>query len=229
MKTNNLYALIVVLIVLVIGFFAWQSIAPTTPTSGETATSTATVTISFDHLVSDGAITVPYSSAQFGLATNKTQIVAKSYIPPCNEGFAYCLYYIGTDYQGTNFEAAGIRISKRADLTTERLCLETPPSGFDVTKVADKKNSKDTYASSMFLGVGDAGAGHSAAGSLYRLFVRSTSTCYEFETRIGQTQYANYPAGTINEFTTANRTALQAQLQSMIDAISLTSGEKKLF
>src|SRR5258708_11997428 len=51
------------------------------------------------------------------------------------------------------------------------------------------------YTTSVFSPIGDAAAGHYASGALYRLYLQDSSTCYEFETRLGQTQFANYPAG----------------------------------
>jgi hypothetical protein len=185
----------------------------------------------FDQSISDGTVTVGYSSSDFALATTTDQVSLKSYIPPCSEDFNYCLYYIGTKYVGTNFESAGIRIQKRVDLIDESLCLSTSPSGFDASMKPDIV--KDSW--SEFSNVGDAAAGHYAVGSLFRLYVdavgtaSASSTCYEFETRIGQSQFANYPAGAIKEFTTADVSELQTELKQIIDGISVSAGEKGLF
>jgi hypothetical protein len=178
----------------------------------------------FDQSISDGKITVAFPSKEFGLATNPTQVLVHSYIPPCSEGFDYCLYYIGDAYTGTNFESAGIRVQKRTDLSTERICLDTPPEGYDASTTPAEENSKDAYSTSVFVPLGDAGAGHFAQGALYRLFVRDNSACYELETRVGETQYANYPAGSIKEFTSGDRSTLQELLKSVIDRIALSGG-----
>lgn len=82
---------------------------------------------------------------------------------------------------------------------------------------------------SIFGSVGDAGAGHSAAGSLYRLFVREKNTYYELETRIGETHFQNYPSGSIKEFTANDRTTLAAELRALIDEIAGSNREKHLF
>ena len=89
--------------------------------------------------------------------------------------------------------------------------------------------SGDNYSSSVFSNVGDAGAGHYAMGVLYRLYIYSNSTCYEFETRIGQTQFANYPSGAIQQFTDADLAMVQSQFDAILKNISLPSGEKNLF
>ncbi len=176
--------------------------------------------------VSDGTITFAYDPSDFGLATNQTQILAHAYIPPCDATFNYCLYYTGSAYAGTNFESAGLRIQKRTDLTAERLCLQTPPEGFDASKTPDNSNSYDTYSMSAFNNIGQGAAGHLAQGSLYRLYVRQDGSCYEFETRVGQTQFANYPAGTIQEFTADKQAQITAKLKDIVSGVTLSSGQQ---
>jgi hypothetical protein len=179
----------------------------------------------FDQSVSDGIIKISIPSSEFGLAVTNEQILVKSYIPPCDENFDYCLYYIGSAYEGTNFESAGIRVQKREDLDNQDSCLTTQPSGY--SNLVPAMNLKDDYSISVFSPLGDAGAGHYATGSLYRLFYNDN--CYEFETRTGQTQFANYPEGSIKEFTSADQSALESELQEVLDAISLPDGTKDLF
>ena len=174
--------------------------------------------------VSDGTITfiVP---PDFGLATSSQQITARSYIPPCDPDFDYCIYYTGSAYKGTNFDSAGIRIDHRTDLTTTSACLNTPPTGF--TNFTPTSTTPGDYSVSEFTPVGDAGAGHYSTGTLYRL--EYNGACYEFETRIGETQFANYPSGTIQQFTDTNQTALQAELENILNNITLPSGETIAF
>jgi hypothetical protein len=183
----------------------------------------------FDKSISDGVFTLAYPSEDFGMATKPEQILVTSYIPPCNSDFNYCLYHIGQDYAGSNLESAGIRVEKRTDLPTENVCLTTPPGGFSATTAPSDTNAEDAFSSSVFDNVGDAGAGHYATGSLYRLFYRADSSCYEFETRIGESQFANYPAGTIKEFTDADRTALKSKLTTIVKAIKLPNGSVNLW
>jgi hypothetical protein len=175
--------------------------------------------------VSDGTITLVYPTTDFGLATSSQQITARSYIPPCDADFTYCLYYVGTAYQGTNFDSAGIRVEKRTDLTTQAACLTTPPTGF--TNFTPTSTTVGDYSVSEFTPLGDAGAGHFAKGTLYRL--EYNGACYEFETRIGQSQFANYPAGTIQQFTDADEASLQAEIVEILNGILLSSGETVAF
>jgi hypothetical protein len=233
MSTSARIGLVIVIIVAIVAGIAVinnkNSVPPVVQNQGAATTTQTTADTTFDKTISDGTITAGYDSSRWGLATNKEQILVTSYIPACDETFSYCLYYSGKEYAGTNFESAGLRIAKRADLSNERLCLQTPPEGFSASVKPTATHSANEYASSVFSNVGDAGAGHTASGSLYRLFVRSTSTCYDFQTRIGQTQFANYPAGTIKEFTPANKAAIEAELQKILNDISLPSGAKNLF
>ncbi|MDB5239072.1 MAG: hypothetical protein JWO00_407 [Candidatus Parcubacteria bacterium] len=214
-------------IILVVGFLHFKNRSSTQQVSDQNPPASGGPV--FDTTVSDGTIIVSYPSLQYGLATNRAQVLVTSYIPPCDEGFSYCLYATSSAYKGTNFESAGIRIQKRTDLAAERACLNTPPAGFDASVKPDASTSTGAYASSKFAQVGDAGAGHYANGSLYRLFYRKNSSCYEFETRIGESQFMNYPAGTIKEFTVADREAVQSQLVQILDKVTLLSGDTHLF
>jgi len=175
--------------------------------------------------VSDGTITLVYPTADFGLATSSQQITTHSYIPPCDADFNYCLYYMGAAYQGTNFDSAGIRVEKRTDLTTQTACLTTPPTGF--TNFTPTSTIMGDYAVSEFTPVGNAGGGHYSTGTLYRL--EYNGACYEFETRVGQSQFANYPSGTIQQFTDADQVGLQAEIVGILDGITLSSGETVVF
>lgn len=220
--------LILVLLLIVLGGYGYfkyirkPEVVVLTPSP--TATGQA-----YDQSISDGTITVMYPSVQFGLATTPGQVLVTSYIPPCAQGFNYCVYFNGSQYQGTNFESAGLRIQKRTDIAVEHLCLTTPPSGFSATTTPAATAAQNTYATSVFSPVGDAAAGHYSSGSLYRLFIRDGSKCYEFENRIGQTQFANYPAGLIKQFTASDQTVVSAQLLSILNTIVLKDGTKISF
>jgi len=164
-------------------------------------------------------ITFSYpTGGDFGLAVTPEQVLEKAYIPPCEEGFDYCLYYLGTDYEGTNFESAGLSIKARPDLTADT-CLAAPPSGY--TRQLEATTTRgEGYTASVMGPVGDAAVGHYTNGSVYRLHF--DDTCYEFVTRIGETQFANYPPGAIKEFTAADREAMMQKLQGLLDTVKLT-------
>jgi hypothetical protein len=168
---------------------------------------------------SDGTITFTLPDT-FGLATTKDQVLVKSYIPPCEDGFLYCLYYKGNQFEGTNFDSAGVTITKRDDLKDAQACTSTAPSGYTAARPAATE-SNGTYATSVFTKLGDAGAGHSASDTVYRLFAVRSKTCYGIRLRVAQSQYANYPAGSIKKFTDADAMTIQMQLRGLIDTIRL--------
>ncbi len=176
--------------------------------------------------VSMAGITFSYPD-DFGLAVTRGQVLVMSYIPTCEDDFDYCLYYDGTEYEGTNFDSAGVRIKKRTDITYENACLNMPPVGY--TSLVPRMDKKPSYATSVFSPVGDAGLGHYAKGSVYRLFM-ATTTCLEFETRIGESQFANYEPGTIEEFTEAKRSHIENKLKTILGGITIVrTGEKVVF
>ena len=202
---------------------ASPSATSTTAGAPNPGTASSSAPAGFSQSISDGTITISYPSSDFGLATNPTQILVHSYIPPCDQGFDYCLYYLGSAFQGTNFESAGIRIQKRTDLTDENSCLTTPPQGY-TTAPSSTTSSGAAYAASRF-SVGGAAAGHFSLGTLYRIFYRPANACYEFETRVGETQFANYPSGTIRQFTSNDLGAIQSELGQLLGTLKLANGE----
>jgi hypothetical protein len=212
MKTRNIIILAVV-IVLIASFLYYSRVVKNNLQS---------IPARVTHSTKDIVFGVP---DDFGFAVNKDQILVHSYIPSCDENFDYCIYYNGNKYEGTNFEAAGVRISKRTDLQSKETCLQTSPEGYIdfQSKILDQGN----YSTSVFSPMNNAGAGHFASGKLYRLFV--DGSCYEFETRIGQTQFAYYPPGAIKEFTKRDQSDIEARLQQVIDSISLKNGVKVEF
>lgn len=235
-------ALIVIVIaaVITILYLSRNEIPSNTATSTTPISTTTAEFPPFDRSVSDKNIKISFSSQDYGLAVTPEQILARSYIPPCDSNFEYCLYYIGSNFMGTNFESAGLRIQNRADLKTEKSCLNTSPYGFTDTMMPSATTSSQFYSTAKFSNVGQGAAGHYSIGSLYRLFiphintytkgfVKENSACYEFETRVGQSQFANYPPGAIKEFTTADQQKAADGLMNILRNISLLSGEKIVF
>jgi hypothetical protein len=80
---------------------------------------------------------------------------------------------------------------------------------------------------SEFTPLGGAVAGHYSTGTLYRL--EYNGACYEFETRIGQSQFANYPSGTIQQFSDTDQANLQAEIVGILNGVTLSSGETVAF
>jgi hypothetical protein len=151
MKMNTVWAIVVVGIVAVLGIWYWTSHMGTGPALvGDTASSTPVSTM---QTLSFNDLTLAYSSSEFALATTPEQVTVKSYIPPCDQGFNYCFFYKGSAYAGTNFESAGLRIQKRADLATAAACLSTPPSGY--TNMKPVMASTTEYTLSTFTPLGE--------------------------------------------------------------------------
>jgi hypothetical protein len=189
------------------------------PTASSHVTTSATPASTQNNISTGKGISFSYSS-DFGLATSGNQVPANSYIPACDkESMDYCLYYKGTDYQGTNFESAGLRIQQRPTLLTKTACTNSIPDGYN--SLVPTVTEHSGYTTSVFAPIGDAAAGHYANGSLYRVWFGTT--CYEFETRVGETQFANYPAGSIKEFSDANREAIIKKLLDILSSVTINS------
>jgi hypothetical protein len=231
MESNKTLLFIVgaVILVIVAGYFMYglpKTSRDLSPAASPTSTGTAggTMLAGEDRTTLAGGEVSISNPSGFALAVTQEQVLVSSYIPVCDHGFDYCFYYNGGDYENTNFESAGVRINRRADLVNERACLDTPPPGYAASVKPAGNNSEDQYATSRF-NTGGAGAGHMASGDLYRLFVRQTSNCYEFEARIGSSQFANYPEGSIEEFTQADRSRVESAMRDILNTVRLTASD----
>ncbi|MHB8710596.1 MAG: hypothetical protein ACYC6X_03550 [Minisyncoccota bacterium] len=211
--TLILVALVLVGIGLVYYFGGKGAPAGTATTPAPAATSTSSVA----RITTPQGVSFVYSTKGYGLATTPEQVLVLSYIPPCEEGFDYCLYNTSPDFSGTNFESAGLRIQGRADLATKQSCLTAPPAGRP--GLAANISEHSDYATSAF-SVDGAAAGHYSSGTLYRLY--AAGHCTEFETRIGESQFANFPAGSIQKFTDADRARVKAELLSILASVSVS-------
>src|SRR5699024_9754838 len=102
----------------------------------------------------------------FGLAVRPEQILTKSVIPPCGEGFDYCLYFNGKKYEHTNFESAGVGfyVLKKVD---ETACFSAEKYN------GSKKNLHTEKINGLEFTVftsGDAATGHYAKDVVYQTF-----------------------------------------------------------
>jgi hypothetical protein len=237
-KGAVLTIIIVAIVIILLAWWIYQANKESQPAASSGSYSSSTMAASgtpvlgspngasFDQSISDGTITLQYPSADFGLATNPQQILVSAVIPPCDQNFNYCLYYDNSStYAGTNFESAGIRIQKRTALATQSSCLTTQPAGY--TNLTPTITTSTDYAVSVFPQLDDGAAGSTSSGSLYRLFYKGA--CYEFETRIGQSEFANYPSGSIQEFTSVDASALQFEIQEILATLTLPGGETVVF
>ncbi len=197
----------------VVGTAALAQPAPPAPPAAEPVTQSIDGTLTF--------ILPP----MFSLAVTQEQMMVDGVIPPCDADFDYCLYIPKALFAGTNFENAGIRIKHRTDLATRDSCIAEQPAGY--TGIVPVTLEAAVYATALFPGLGDAGAGHFSNGDLYRLF--TADRCYEFETRIGQTQIGNFNPGAVRPFTPEDEETVQAGFRAVLDSIILAGGETGLF
>ena len=174
--------------------------------------------------LADGAVLVSYPDG-FGLAVTPEQVQVASQIPPCDQGFDYCLYLDTDEFAGTNFSAAGVRIDERDDLTTEADCMLAQPGGF-VGLVPVIAGASD-FATTMYQDVGEGAAGHVSTGSLGRLYYGSA--CYEFETRVAHAQFGNFPRGAVEEFDASDVESTEDRLMSVLDEVTLPDGRTGLW
>lgn len=173
-------------------------------------------------LTAPGGISFTYGGA-YAVAVTPEQILVQSYIPPCDSGFDYCFYLTDDAYDGTNFESAGLRVKQRSDLRTKTACLQTQPSGY--SNLVPRMGAGAGYATSVFGPLSDAATGHYASGALYRLSFGLT--CFEFETRVGESQFANYPAGSIKKFRGTEREDVFSQLSALLNSVTIVSSGAK--
>lgn len=198
---------------------ASQLTGPAVPNGAEVTDDTETT------LVLAGGETLVSYPADFGLAVTQEQLLVSSQIPPCEQGFNYCVYLDSDEFVGTNFASAGLRIDQRADLASEADCMLTQPSGYaDLVPVVAGASD---YATTMFAGVGQGAAGHFSQGSLGRLYF--DSVCYEFETRIAQARYENFPQGSVEEYDAEDLAKTEVRLLGLLDSVTLPDGRSGLW
>lgn len=200
-------------------------------TPGQAATSTAggtaaggDVTHATQTVTAPSGLAFSYASP-YGLATSFTQVAALAVIPPCDQSFDYCVFRTQPPVANSNFESAGVAVTKRSDLTASSTCLTTPPSGY--AGLHATTTPQTGYATSVFMPVGGGAAGSYASGAVYRLWYGTT--CYQFETRVAEAQYANYPAGTKTLFTATARANVIRELKGILASVRINGGTRVVF
>ena len=174
--------------------------------------------------LADSAVLITYPDG-FDLAVTPEQVLVDSQVPPCDEGFDYCIYLHADEFADTNFSSAGLGIVARDDLTNEASCMLQQPDGY-VDLVPIVAGASD-YATTMYHGVDQGAAGHHSSGSVGRLYY--DSACYEFETRVAQAQLSNFPSGAVQEFDEADEEATAARLMSVMARVTLPDGRSSLW
>ena len=175
-------------------------------------------------VLADGEVLISYPPG-FGLAVTQEQLLHDAQIPPCDEGFDYCIYVEPEEFEGTNFSSAGLGIQARTDLTNEADCMLTQPDGYlDLVPIVAGASD---FATTLYHGIDQGAAGHYSTGSLGRLYY--DSACYQFETRVAQAQFANYPTGTIEEFDAADQARTSDRLMAVMARVALPDGRNSLW
>lgn len=197
--------------------------------------------------VAGGVVTLTYP-AELALATTGQPLPIASTIPPCDDGFDYCFYMPEGAFAGTNFRAAGMSVTLRKGLTSRLSCLLAQPDGYqdlqpglvvpmresvgqDVGGSAERDSTAETGggapagpATSRFGGLGEGAAGTYYNGEERRLFV--AGACYEFTTRVVESQFGNYPEGAVKEYTAEQRGATLARFDEVLANATVTVGDE---
>lgn len=171
-----------------------------------------------DKSVSDGVISFNIPD-DFGLATTPFQILSKYTVPPCAVGFAYCLYYSGDRYQGTNFDSAGLAISIHKDAVNKQVCLIELDDGYSDPSVKIVEHGE--YAMSIFHHTDPTDTDHSDTAEQYRLYTQDT--CYQFSLFVAQTQQ-----GSGRDLTQSDKIALMERLRAALRSVVLVLSDEKL-
>lgn len=147
----------------------------------------------------------------FGLAVNEDQVLAESYIPPCTNGFDYCLYYNTNKYADTNFGSAGVAINT-LDADDAEACTSVENYNRPIqNKHIQKVGGTDFWVFES----GGAATGHAAHDKIYRSY--QNNTCFQLTARISSSSYSNYKPGTIEKFTDEMRIDLQEELEGIVE------------
>ncbi len=231
----------IIAIVLVIGLATWASLAlggggegPRPPETPETPPASATpagtgvnnsraldVVPELNSLdLAGGEVQMTYPP-DLALAVTPEQLQVRSMIPACSEPFDYCLYLPAEEFGGTNLSSAGLRVSRRGDLTAELSCLLAQPAGWSDLQPGLVRTA--TASTARFGDVGEGAAGSYSQGELYRLW--TGESCYEFESRQVMTRFENYEPGAVAEFSAEDQRQLEARFLAVLQSVSLVGGE----
>lgn len=167
-----------------------------------------------------GVVTLAYPAA-LALATGSEPVPPMATIPPCDEGYDYCFYLPPGAFEGTNFRAAGMAVARRPELSAQVSCLLAQPDGYsDLQPGLEVPQGDDVLPSTARFGdLGEGAAGTYSHGEVRRLF--AAGVCYEFTLRVVEAQLANFPAGTVSEFTEAQRQSVLDELADVLGSATV--------
>jgi hypothetical protein len=159
---------------------------------------------------SKNGYSLTYSATKFDFTADKEKIGQLSYIPICPETTVGCVFYMGTDYKGTNFGAAGVSVNIDPTLNTEAKCYNFKVS----TNAAQQEAGTTTINGVNFRSAtgGEGATGHFIKIQIYRNF--HNKRCYEIQQSFVYTNIDNYEPGTVKEFNMEEVWQLQPIVQS---------------
>ncbi len=136
----------------------------------------------------------------------------RSYIPVCQSESIACFEYNGNEYEGTNFEAAGVSVNILRELRTEKECYKIENVSLPIQKIT--LNGIPFH----YGDIGEGGLGHGIGGPAYRTF--REHVCFEVALLITATSISVYDPGTVKEFDSAT---LEKQLDRMLHTFRFVS------
>lgn len=189
-----------------------EVLVPPTQTSNEPGNSGSVSSPAEQSYTSAGGVfSVKYGS-EFSLQTDYEKVKALGYIPVCSESMEACIFYSGSQYTGTNFEAAGVSINALTTKKTEAQCYNFSESTSETQHVTKNVTIGNlTFRSATG---GSAGAGHMTQAQSYRIFLNNN--CYEILQTLGNTNIGAYEPGTIKEF---NSEEVWSKLQTIVETV----------
>ncbi len=157
-------------------------------------------------------------SDEFGFSTDLNQVAGLSYIPVCDQNMVACLFLNKDTYKGTNFDGAGVSINIDPSLDTQAKCYNFKVSTSEAqTEVSDVAINGTTFKSAVG---GGGAAGHYDKLQVYRNF--HNNMCYEIAEDMVSTQLANYPEGTVKQF---SEDEVWQKLQTAVNSFQFTKAD----
>jgi len=138
-----------------------------------------------------------------------------SFIPICDDTSVACFQYNGSEYEGTNLEAAGLSVNVLRDLKTEQDC-ERIDTGSSPIKTETINGIRFRYGDTD-----EVATGHSKGGPTYRTFHQNV--CFEIAAAIAETNIGAFDPGTIKPF---DSTKLNRLLDRMVHTFRFASAVK---
>jgi hypothetical protein len=138
-----------------------------------------------------------------------------SYIPICDYTTVGCFEYNGSEYAGTNFEAAGLSVNVLRDLKSERDCDEIDTGSYPV-KTETINGVRFRYGMT-----GEGAASHSKGGPTYRTF--HENVCFEVVAATSAASMGAFDEGTVKAFDSAK---LDVLLQKMVQTFKFEGAVK---